>query len=220
MASSIKDQQTNSLRIGDTAPNFNAETTEGRLTFYDWAGSDWVILFSHPKDFTPVCTTEIGCAAKIKPAFDKRHVKLLALSINNLDSHQRWIKDINSSQQTEVNYPLIADEKGEIARLYGMLHPEASETWTVRTVFIIDSNKKIRATYAYPASTGRNFEEILRLVDSLQLTDSNSVATPANWKQGDECVILPKITDPEEIKRLFPQGYKEVLPYLRLTKIP
>lgn len=208
------------LQIGDIAPNFTAQTTQGALSFYEWIGSSWCVFFSHPKDFTPVCTTELGTVAHLKEQFEKRHTKVIALSINPIKSHQDWIKDINETQDTTVNFPLIADEEGTIARLYGMIHPMASDTMTVRTVFIIDPQKKIRLTLCYPASTGRNFKEILRVLDSLQLTDCYSVATPANWEWGQECIILPSITDPLIIKKLFPKGYTQLKPYLRLTPQP
>jgi alkyl hydroperoxide reductase subunit AhpC len=208
------------LQLGDIAPNFKANTTEGPISFHEWMGDQWCILFSHPKDYTPVCTTEIGAAARMKPEFDKRHVKIIALSVNNLESHKGWIQDINETQHTTVNFPLIGDAEGQIARQYGMIHPHANDTMTVRTVFIIDPSKKIRLTMNYPASTGRNFKGILRVVDSLQLTDNYKVATPANWECGQECVISPSITDPEAMKQLFPKGYRELKPYLRLTPQP
>lgn len=214
------DESKQTLRIGDIAPDFSAQTTEGPLSFHEWSGNSWCVLFSHPKDFTPVCTTEIGCAARMKSEFDKRDVKMIGLSVSDLNAHEKWIKDIDETQHTRVNFPLIGDEKGEIARLYGMIHPRSSETVTVRTVFIIDPKKKIRLTMCYPASTGRNFKEILRVIDSLQLTDSHSVATPANWERGGECVILPSLIDPEELKAKFPKGYRELKPYLRLTPQP
>ena len=208
------------LRIGDEAPDFEAATTDGNLSFHQWIGDSWCLFFSHPKDFTPVCTTELGAAARLKKEFEKRNLKVISLSVDTIKSHQEWIRDINETQHTTVNFPLIGDETGEIARLFGMIHPNASDTFTVRTVFIIDPQKKIRATLSYPASTGRNFKEILRVIDSLQLTDQCSVATPANWEWGQECAILPKITDPETIKRLFPKGYKQLKPYLRMTPQP
>lgn len=208
------------ILIGDTAPDFTAQTTEGRLSFYEWIDNSWCIFFSHPKDFTPVCTTELGAVAKLKNEFDKRNIKVVALSVSNVKSHLDWIKDIDETQQTRVNFPIIGDENRQVALLYGMIHPKASETATVRAVFIIDPRKKVRLTLSYPASTGRNFKEILRVVDSMQLTDSHSVATPANWEWGQECVILPSITDSEEIKRLFPKGYKQLKSYLRMTPQP
>ncbi len=208
------------IQIGDLAPDFTAQTTEGSLSFHKWIGNSWCVFFSHPKDFTPVCTTELGAVARLKNEFDKRNVKVIALSVNNVKSHGDWIKDINETQHTTVNFPLIGDEDGRVARLYGMIHPKANDTFTVRSVFIIDPQKKVRLTLNYPASTGRNFKEILRVIDSIQLTDSNSVATPANWEWGQECVILPSITDPEKIKKLFPKGYKQLKSYLRLTPQP
>ncbi len=209
-----------SLQIGDTAPDFAAQTTEGSLSFHQWLGNSWCIFFSHPKDFTPVCTTELGMASRLKSQFEKRKVKLIALSVGSVADHSEWTKDINETQQTSVNFPIIGDEKGQIANLYGMIHPKANETFTVRTVFIIDPSKKIRLMMTYPASTGRNFTEILRVVDSLQLTDNHSVATPADWKWGEECVILPSVTDPNTLKQLFPSGYRQIKPYLRMTPQP
>lgn len=209
-----------SLQLGDPAPDFSADTTEGKINFHKWIGTSWCILFSHPKDFTPVCTTELGYAAKIKKDFESRNVKIIALSVGDVESHRKWIPDINEIQQTKVYFPIIADADRHIAELYGMIHPNASETSTVRNVFIIDPNKKIRLTMAYPASTGRNFGEILRVTDSLQLTDNYKVATPVNWKKGDDCVILPGITDPKELKERFPKGYRELKPYLRMTQDP
>lgn len=208
------------LQLGDTAPDFKANTTEGIISFHEWMGNSWCVFFSHPKDFTPVCTTELGCVAKIHEKFSQRHVKVIAISVGNVADHKAWILDINSTQKTEVNFPIIGDENRHISELYGMIHPHASETTTVRSVFIIDPDKKIRLTVCYPASTGRNFNEILRVIDALQLTDSASVATPANWQWGDECIILPSITDPEILKKKFPKGYKELKPYLRLTPQP
>lgn len=216
-ASSLANQ---TIQIGDIAPNFKAQSTEGPLSFHEWIGNHWCLFFSHPKDFTPVCTTELGAVARLKTEFEKRNVKPIALSVSDVKAHQDWIKDINETQHTKVNFPLIGDEDGRIARLYGMIHPNASDTFTVRTVFVIDPQKKIRLTLCYPASTGRNFKEILRVLDSIQLTDSNSVATPANWEWGQECVILPSLTDPQTLKKLFPKGYKELKPYLRVTPQP
>lgn len=209
-----------SLQLGDVAPNFVADTTEGQINFYDWIGNSWCILFSHPKDFTPVCTTELGYAAKVKREFDSRNVKIIALSVGDVEAHKRWVPDINQTQHVEINFPIIADPDHHIAEMYGMIHPKASETVTVRTVFIIDADKKIRLTMAYPASTGRNFQEILRVVDSLLLTDHYRVATPANWCKGDDCVILPSLTDQKELKERFPNGYRELRPYLRMTPDP
>ncbi len=208
------------LRLGDIAPDFTQESNEGPIEFHKWMGSSWAVLFSHPKDFTPVCTTELGATAKLKAEFDKRNVKPLAVSVDPVDSHTKWIGDINETQHTTVNFPLLADADKKVANLYDMIHPNASDTMTVRSVFIIDANKKIRTTLTYPASTGRNFDEILRVIDSLQLTDRYSVATPVNWKNGDDCVILPSITDPEIIKSKFPKGHTELKPYLRMTPQP
>jgi alkyl hydroperoxide reductase subunit AhpC len=201
-------------------PDFTQESTQGPIKFHEWAGKDWVILFSHPKDFTPVCTTELGVVAKLKPEFDRRHVKVLALSVDDVDSHKRWTKDIEETQDTKLNYPILADADRKVSGLYDMIHPQANDTLTVRSVFVIDSNKKLRASFTYPASTGRNFNEILRLIDSLQLTDSHSVATPANWKDGDDVVIVPSLQDPEVLKTKFPKGFRAVKPYLRLTPQP
>ena len=209
-----------SLTLGSIAPDFEQQSTAGTINFHEWAGKSWVILFSHPKDFTPVCTTELGYVARIKPDLDKRNVKAIALSVDDVDSHHRWAGDIEETQGTALNFPVLADADRRVATLYGMIHPQASDTLTVRSVFVIDPNKKIRATLTYPASTGRNFDEILRLVDSLQLTDSHSVATPANWKDGDDVVIVPSIQDPAVIAEKFPKGFKAVKPYLRLTPQP
>ena len=208
------------IRLGDTAPDFSVETTEGDIQFHKWLGDSWGVLFSHPKDFTPVCTTELGTVAKLKDEFDKRGVKVIALSVDPVDSHKRWVSDINTTQNTTVNFPLIADPDRKVADLYDMIHPEADNTMTVRSVFIIDPKKKVRLTLTYPAATGRNFDEIIRVIDALQLTDSHSVATPANWRDGDECVILPSITDENELKEKFPKGYKELTGYLRMTPQP
>lgn len=208
------------LRLGDTAPNFTQSSTEGEINFYDWAGDSWVVLFSHPKDFTPVCTTELGEAARIKPEFDKRNVKVLALSVDDVNSHKGWVGDIEETQTVGLNYPILADPDKKVSDLYDMIHPNANNTLTVRSVFIIDPDKKLRLTFTYPASTGRNFDEILRVIDSLQLTDNYSVATPANWTEGDDCVIVPSIKDPEELKEKFPKGYTELKPYLRMTPQP
>lgn len=208
------------LHIGSIAPDFSAETSQGSIRFHEHLGNSWGILFSHPKDYTPVCTTELGYAALKKGEFDKRNVKVVALSVDPVDSHKGWIKDIEETQGSSVNYPIIADKDRTVSGLYDMIHPEANDTFTVRSVFFIDPNKKIRAIITYPASTGRNFEEILRVIDSLQLTDSHSVATPVNWKDGDDCVIVPSLQDPEVLKQKFPKGYKIVKPYLRLTPQP
>lgn len=207
------------LRLGDAVPNFTAETTEGKIDFHQWLGNQWGVLFSHPADFTPVCTTELGVVAKLKPEFERRNVKVIGLSVDPLKSHEGWISDINETQNTKVNFPMIADADRQVALLYDMIHPEASATATVRSVFIIDANKKLRTTLTYPASTGRNFAELLRVIDSLQLTDSHRVATPANWQDGDDVVILPAIPD-EEAKQLFPKGWKALRSYLRMTPQP
>ena len=207
------------LQLGDVVPNFTQDSTEGPIDFYNWAGDSWVVLFSHPKDFTPVCTTELGTVAKLKPEFDKRGVKVIGLSVDPATSHKTWAKDIEETQGTALNFPLIADHDRKVADLYGMIHPNALETMTVRSVFVIDPNKKLRLTLTYPAATGRNFDEILRTVDSLQLTDKHKVATPANWKQGGDVIILPSISN-EAAKELFPGGWKEHKPYLRTTKQP
>jgi len=207
------------LRIGDTAPNFTAETTEGTIVFHEWAGDKWVVLYSHPADFTPVCTTELGQTAKLKQEFDKRNVKPIALSVDPVDDHKKWVNDINETQHTTVNFPIIGDKDRKVAELYDMIHPNADATATVRSVFIIDPNKKIRATLTYPASTGRNFGEILRVIDSLQLTDHHKVATPVDWVDGQDCVILPSISN-EDAEKQFPKGWKELRPYLRMTPQP
>ena len=208
------------LRLGDTAPDFTQDSTEGPLHFYDWAGDSWVVLFSHPKDYTPVCTTELGLVAKLKPQFETRGVKVIGLSVDPADSHQGWAKDIEETQGAALNFPLIADHDRKVSDLYGMIHPNANDTLTVRSVFVIDPNKKVRLVITYPASTGRNFDEILRVVDSLQLTDSHSVATPANWKDGQDVIIVPSLQDPEVIKQKFPKGYTALRPYLRVTPQP
>jgi alkyl hydroperoxide reductase subunit AhpC len=208
------------LRLGDTVPNFTQQSSQGEINFYDWAGDNWVILFSHPADYTPVCTTELGTVAKLKPEFDKRHVKPIALSVDDVESHHGWIGDIEETQQTTLNFPILADPDRKVADLYDMIQPNASTTATVRSVFVIDPNKKLRLTLTYPASTGRNFDEILRVVDSLQLTDNHSVATPANWQHGDDCVIVPSLQDPEVLAAKFPKGYQVVKPYLRMTPQP
>jgi len=208
------------LRLGDTVPNFTQSSSEGDINFYDWAGDSWVVLFSHPADYTPVCTTELGEVAKLKPEFDKRNAKVIALSVDDADSHQGWIQDINETQNTTVNYPVLADADKKVSDLYDMIHPNANASVTVRTVFVIDPQKKLRLTITYPPSTGRNFDEILRVIDSLQLTDHHQVATPVNWKEGDDCVIVPSLKDPEVLKEKFPKGYTEVKPYLRMTPQP
>jgi len=208
-----------SLRLGDTAPDFTAETTEGPINFYDYVGDSWAVLFSHPKDFTPVCTTELGECARIKPEFDRRGVKIIGLSVDPSDAHERWAKDIEETQGTAPNFPLIADHDRRVADLYDMVHPNASDTMTVRSVFVIGPDKKIKLTLTYPAATGRNFDEILRVIDSLQLTAKHSVATPANWKYGDDVIIVPAVTD-EQAKEKFPGGWKTLKPYLRITPQP
>ena len=208
------------LQINDVAPNFTQDSTLGRLNFYEWAGDSWVLFFSHPKDFTPVCTTELGRVAKLKPEFDKRGVKVIGLSVDPLKDHEGWSKDIAETQGTALNFPLLADADRKVSNLYGMIHEKANDTLTVRSVFVIDPNKKVRLTITYPASTGRNFEEILRVIDSLQLTDNYKVATPGNWKDGDDVVIVPSLKDPEELKQRFPKGFNAMRPYLRLTPQP
>ena len=209
-----------SLRLGDIAPNFQQQSSAGLIDFYEFLGDSWGILFSHPADYTPVCTTELGFTAKLKSEFTKRNVKAIALSVDDVDSHHGWIEDINNTQNTEVNFPIIADEDRKVSTLYDFIHPNASETLTVRSLVIIDPNKKVRLIITYPASTGRNFDEVLRVVDSLQLTDNYKVATPANWQHGDDVVIVPSLQDEDEIKQRFPKGYKAVTPYLRLTPQP
>ena len=208
------------LRLGDTVPNFTQDSSEGQISFYEWAGDSWVVLFSHPADYTPVCTTELGTVARLKPEFDKRGVKVLALSVDDAESHKGWIGDINETQSTTVNYPILADVDKRVSDLYDMIHPNSLNNLTIRTVFIIDPQKKLRLSITYPASTGRNFDEILRVIDSLQLTDNYQVATPVNWKDGDDCVIVPSLKDPEVLKEKFPKGYTEVKPYLRMTPQP
>ncbi|MBL7910310.1 MAG: peroxiredoxin [Bacteroidia bacterium] len=208
-----------SIRLGDSAPDFVAESSEGKINFYEFLGNSWGILFSHPADFTPVCTTELGTVAKLKSEFDKRNVKVIALSVDPVESHLKWINDINETQNTKVNYPIIADPIFEVSKLYGFVHPNASDKFTVRSVVIIDPAKKVKLLITYPASTGRNFDEILRVIDSLQLTANYSVATPANWKHGEDVVVIPSIKT-EDIPAKFPKGFKEVKPYLRTTPQP
>ncbi|PBQ30276.1 peroxidase [Sphingobacteriaceae bacterium] len=208
-----------SIRLGDLAPDFTAESSTGTIKFHEFLGNNWGILFSHPADFTPVCTTELGSVAKLKPEFDKRGVKVIALSVDAVESHLRWIKDINETQNTTVNYPIIADPDFEVAKLYGFVHPNASDKFTVRSVAVIGPDKKIKLLITYPASTGRNFDEILRVIDSLQLTANYSVATPANWKQGDDVVVSAAIKT-EDIPAKFPKGFTEIKPYLRTTPQP
>ncbi|HEU4624291.1 MAG TPA: peroxiredoxin [Steroidobacteraceae bacterium] len=207
------------LQIGDTAPDFRAETTAGSIEFHRWLGNSWAVLFSHPKDFTPVCTTELGYTERLRPEFEKRNVKVIGLSVDPLGDHQRWVEDIADTQGHRPAFPMIADPDRAVANLYGMIHPNASTTLTVRSVFIIDPARKIRAMITYPASTGRNFDEILRVIDSLQLTDQYKVATPVNWKPGDDVIIVPSVSN-EEAKKLFPGGWNEQRPYLRVTKQP
>jgi thioredoxin-dependent peroxiredoxin len=207
------------LQLGDEAPNFTAETTEGTVNFHEWIGNGWAVLFSHPKDFTPVCTTELGRLAALKPEFDKRGVKVLGLSVDPLDDHKRWAGDIQETQGHALNFPLIADPKREVANLYGMIHPNANDTLTVRSVFVIGPDKKIKLSLTYPASTGRNFDELLRVIDSLQLTAKHKVATPVDWKQGGDVIIVPSVSD-ADAKNLFPNGWKTVKPYLRVVPQP
>lgn len=209
-----------SLRLGDIAPDFEQDSSEGRIRLHEWLGDSWGVLFSHPADFTPVCTTELGFTAKLKDQFAQRGVKVLALSVDPVESHLKWIDDINETQDTRVNFLIIADADRKVSELYDLIHPNANDTLTVRSLFIIDPNKKVRLIITYPASTGRNFNEILRVIDSLQLTDEHKVATPANWEDGDEVVIVSSLKDEEEIKRRFPKGYRAVKPYLRLTPQP
>ncbi len=207
------------LLLGDTAPDFEIDTTEGPIKFHDWIGDDWVIFFSHPADFTPVCTTELGYTAKLKDEFAKRGAKAIALSVDPLDDHKKWIGDIEETQGVTMNFPIIADIDRTVAGLYQMIHPKADPKVTVRAVYVIDPNKKIRATFTYPPSAGRNFDEVLRLLDSLQLTDEFKVATPVNWKSGEDCIIVPSLSDADADK-LFPKGYKKIKPYLRTTPQP
>ena len=209
-----------SIQLGTIAPDFTQESTEGTIRFHEWIGDKWAILFSHPKDFTPVCTTELGTVAKLKSEFDKRNVKVIAVSVDDVDSHRRWIGDIEDTQKTKMNFPILGDADRKVSKLYEMIHPEANDTLTVRSVFVIDPKKKVRLILTYPASTGRNFDEILRAIDSLQLTDNFSVATPANWKDGGDCVIVPSLQDPEILKQKFPKGWNAVRPYLRMTPQP
>ncbi|WP_156306431.1 peroxiredoxin [Sphingobacterium endophyticum] len=208
-----------SLRLGDEAPNFKANTTVGEIDFYDYINGKWAVLYSHPSDYTPVCTTELGRTAQLKSEFDKRNVKVLALSVDSVEDHNNWVKDINETQNTEVNFPIIADEDRHVAELYDMIHPNASATATVRSVFVIGPDKKVKLSLTYPASTGRNFNEILRVIDSLQLTDQYQVATPADWKDGEDVIVVPAIKT-EDIPAKFPKGFKEIKPYLRTTPQP
>jgi alkyl hydroperoxide reductase subunit AhpC len=207
------------LRLGDTAPDFTAETTEGTVNFHEWLGDSWGVLFSHPKDYTPVCTTELGAAARLKPEFEKRNVKIIGLSVDPVDSHKGWAADIEETQGQALNFPVIADADRKVSDLYDMIHPNASDTFTVRSVFVIGPDKKVKLTITYPASTGRNFDEVLRVIDSLQLTAKHSVATPVNWKHGDDVIIVPALSD-EQAKEKFPGGWKTLKPYLRVVKQP
>ena len=207
------------VRLGDTAPDFSAETTEGNINFHEWIGDNWAVLFSHPKDFTPVCTTELGEAARLKPEFDKRNVKIIGLSVDPADSHKKWANDIEETQGQKLNFPVIADGDRKVSSLYDMIHPNASETFTVRSVYVIGPDKKVKLMITYPASTGRNFDEILRVIDSLQLTSNYSVATPINWKDGDDVIIVPAVSD-EDAKAKFPGGWKTLKPYLRVVPQP
>lgn len=208
------------LRLGDAAPDFTQASSVGDIHFHDWAGDNWVILFSHPADFTPICTTELGRTSQLAAGFDKRGVKTIAISVDPVESHTKWISDINETQHTDLKFPILADADRKVAELYDLIHPNVSATNTVRSVFFIDPKKVIRATITYPPSTGRNFAEILRVIDSLQLADSHKVATPADWQQGEDVVILPSVQDPAEIARLFPKGFKALRPYLRVTPQP
>ncbi len=208
------------LHIGSVAPDFTQESTDGTIRFHEWIGNKWAVLFSHPKDFTPVCTTELGMVAKLKGEFDRRNCKVIGVSVDDVNSHRGWIKDIEETQSTRMNFPILGDADRKVAQLYDMIHPEANDTLTVRSVFIIDPNKKIRTIITYPASTGRNFQEILRAIDSLQLTDKYQVATPVNWQDGEDVIIVPALKDPAELKQKFPKGYKELRPYLRVTPQP
>ena len=207
------------IRLGDEAPDFTADTTDGSISFHDWLGDSWGILFSHPKDFTPVCTTELGYVAKLKPEWDKRNVKVICLSVDSSENHDKWSADIEETQGAKINFPLISDPDKKVSDLYDMIHPNASDTVTVRTVFVVGPDKKVKATLTYPQSAGRNFDEILRLVDSLQLSAGYSVSTPVNWKDGEDVIIVPAVTD-EEAKAKFPKGWKALKPYLRLTPQP
>ncbi len=207
------------VQLGDTAPDFTQHSTMGDIHFHEWLGDSWGVLFSHPKDYTPVCTTELGAVAKLKPEFDKRNVKAIGLSVDPLKDHEGWSKDIEETQGVALNFPLLADQDRKVSNLYGMIHPKADDTFTVRSVFIVGPDKKIKLTLTYPASTGRNFDELLRVIDSLQLTAQHKVATPANWKHGQDCIIVPAVSN-DDAKKLFPKGFKEVKPYLRTTPQP
>jgi thioredoxin-dependent peroxiredoxin len=207
------------IRLGDVAPDFEAQTTEGTLRFHEWLGNKWGVLFSHPRDFTPVCTTELGEVARLKPEFDRRNTKVMALSVDSVADHEKWSGDIEETQGARPNYPIIADPDRRVAQLYDMIHPNADNTFTVRSVFIIGPDKKVKLTLTYPASTGRNFDEILRVLDSLQLTANHSVATPANWKNGEDVIVVPSLSD-EQARAKFPKGFRTVKPYLRITPQP
>jgi len=207
------------IRLGDVAPDFKTNTTQGEISFHDWKKGAWAVLFSHPKDFTPVCTTELGYTAKLKAEFEKRNVKVIGLSVDSVESHLKWEKDIEETQGQAVNFPMIGDPDRKVATLYDMIHPNANDTLTVRSVFVIDPNNKVRLTITYPASTGRNFDEVLRVIDSLQLTDKHKVATPVNWKSGDDCIIVPSVSN-DDAKAMFPNGWNEQKPYLRVVKQP
>ena len=207
------------IRLGDVAPNFTAKSTQGDINFHEWLGDSWGVLFSHPADYTPVCTTELGTVAKYKDEFDKRNVKVIALSVDGLESHRGWVTDINETQNTTLNFPIIADDDRNVSELYDMIHPNANNKLTVRSVFVIDPDKKVKLIITYPASTGRNFDELLRVIDSLQLTAYHQVATPANWNNGDDCVVSPSI-ETKDIDAIFPKGFKEIKPYLRMTPQP
>lgn len=209
-----------SILLGDIVPDFEQDSTEGKIRFHDWIANQWAVFFSHPKDFTPVCTTELGIVAKLKGEFAKRNAKVIAISVDPVEEHKRWIGDIAETQGVAINYPILGDPDRKVSTLYEMIHPNSAESVTVRSVFIIDPNKKLRASITYPPSTGRNFDEILRVIDSLQLTDAHKVATPGNWTDGGDCIIVPSLKDPEEMKRLFPKGWKELKPYLRVTPQP
>ena len=208
------------IRLGDTAPDFEQDSSTGKIRFHEWAGDAWVVLFSHPADFTPVCTTELGLTAKLKPEFDKRNVKAIALSVDSSDSHRTWIGDIEATQHTVVGFPIIADADRTVSTLYDMIHPQQSLTATVRSLFVIDPQKKVRLTITYPMSTGRNFDEVLRVIDALQLTDGHTVATPGNWRDGDDVIIPLTVTDPEVIRQKYPKGFVAARPYLRMTPQP
>ncbi len=209
-----------SLLLGQSVPDFTQQSTQGDVNFHEWIGDQWCVLFSHPADFTPVCTTELGEVARLKPEWEKRNVKVMALSVDPVDDHQKWINDIEETQNADIWYPILADSDKSVSNLYGMIHPDAAANITVRSVYVIDPNKKLRLTLTYPPSTGRDFREILRTIDSLQLTDGYKVATPVNWRDGDDCIIVPSLTNKEEIAKLFPKGHTEIKPYLRVTPQP